>query len=78
VLAARGTYSFSTELFAKCYVQWNDADHKVATNLLLDYIYSPRSHIYLVLNENRNTLKAAPHRINDRMVLLKCTYLWSL
>lgn len=53
-------------------------EKRVSSNLLLDYIYSPRSHIYLVFNENRNTLEAAPHKINDRMVLLKFTYLWSL
>jgi len=78
VLSTRWTYSFTTEFFVKYYVQWNSVEKRVSSNLLLDCIYSPRSHIYLVLNENRNTLEAAPHRINDRMVLLKCTYLWSL
>ncbi|MBN2289935.1 MAG: carbohydrate binding family 9 domain-containing protein [Candidatus Glassbacteria bacterium] len=75
LLAGRWTYSFSTELFAKLYLQWNDADNKIATNLLIDYIYKPRCHVYLVFNENRDTLI---HRAKDRMVLLKLTYLWSL
>ncbi|HUU29131.1 MAG TPA: carbohydrate binding family 9 domain-containing protein [archaeon] len=78
VLAGRWTYSFSTELFAKCYVQWNDADHKIATNFLIDYIYKPKSHIYLVFNENRDTALYALSKVKDRMLLLKFTYLWSL
>ena len=75
LLAGRWTYSFSTELFAKLYLQWNDADHKIATNLLIDYIYKPRCHFYLVYNENRDTFI---NGIKDRMILLKFTYLWNL
>jgi Domain of unknown function (DUF5916) len=78
LLAGRWTYSFSTELFAKFYLQWNDADHRVATNLLIDYIYSPRCHIYLVFNENRDTLMLSDSKVKDRMLLLKLTYLWSV
>ena len=78
VLSTRWTYSFTTEFFVKYYLQWNSVEKRVSSNLLLDYIYSPRSHIYLVFNENRNTLSSAPHRIYDRMLLLKFTYLWSL
>jgi len=78
VLATRGTYSFSTELFAKCYVQWNDADHRVSTNLLLDYIYKPRCHFYLVYNENRDTSIPGSSLVQERVFLVKFTYLWSL
>jgi len=78
ILMGRWTWSFSPDLFAKCYVQWNDADNKVRTNFLLDYIYKPKSHIYLVFNENRNTYAAALHDVQDRMLVLKFTYLYSL
>jgi hypothetical protein len=78
VLSTRWTYSFTTELFAKYYLQWNSVENRVSSNLLIDFIYSPRSHIYLVFNENRNTLDDALHRVYDRMLLLKFTYLWSV
>ena len=78
LLAGRWTYSFTTELFAKCYVQWNDADHKIATNFLIDYIYKPRSHIYLVYNENRGSLYSSIRKVKDRIFLLKFTYLWNV
>ncbi|MEA2062051.1 MAG: DUF5916 domain-containing protein [Gemmatimonadota bacterium] len=78
VLSTRWVYSFTTEFLVKYYLQWNSVENRVSSNLLLDYIYSPRSHIYLVFNENRNTLDAALHRVYDRMLLLKFTYLWSV
>ncbi len=78
ILMGRWTYSFSTDLFAKCYVQWNDADNRVRTNFVLDYIYKPKSHIYLVFNENRYTYADAIHDVQDRMLVLKFTYLYSL
>ncbi|MFC1562607.1 DUF5916 domain-containing protein [candidate division KSB1 bacterium] len=78
ILSGRWTYCYSPELLAKYYVQWNDADHKIAMNFLIDYIYKPRSHIYLVYNENRDTLINSVKNINDRVLLLKFTYLWSL
>lgn len=78
ILAGRWTWSFTTDLFAKCYVQWNDADNRVRTNFLIDYIYKPKSHIYLVFNENRNTFSRALHNVNDRMFVLKFTYLHSI
>lgn len=78
ILASRFTYSVTTELFAKCFVQWNDADRRFSTNILVDYIYKPRSHIYLVYNENRNTLNRLSNNLRDRILLLKFTYLLSL
>ncbi len=86
VLATRWTYSFTTELFAKAYVQWNDLYDRVSTNLLIDYIYRPKSHIYLVFNNNRHLLSTTgedqllpdSRHINDWMVMLKLTYLYGI
>jgi len=77
LLVLRLTYSFSTELFAKYYVQYNDTDHHLSTNLLIDYIYRPRSHVYLVFNENRDRLNRGGG-LRDRVLLMKFTYLWNL
>ena len=78
-LSGRWTYSFTTDLFAKYYLQWNDADHRLAANLLIDYIYKPRCHIYLVFNENRDTtLQLGSRKMKERLILLKLTYLWSV
>ena len=73
VLATRWTYCFTTDLFAKTYIQWNSADERLSANFLIDWTYRPCSHIYFVYNENRNTLY---NRTNDRLFLIKFTYVW--
>ena len=78
IFAGLWTYSFTTDLFAKCYVQWNDADNRIVSNFLIDYIYKPKSHLYLVFNENRNTYADAMHEVNERLLTVKFTYLYSL
>ncbi|MBN1291512.1 MAG: carbohydrate binding family 9 domain-containing protein [Candidatus Latescibacteria bacterium] len=78
VFAGRWTYSFTTNMFAKCYIQWNDADEKIATNLLFDYIYRPKSHLYIVYNENRDSTNGSSQTVRDRMLQLKLTYLWNI
>jgi hypothetical protein len=75
VLSSRWTHSFTPDLFAKAYLQWNTADKRFSANFLLDYTYKPRSHIYLVYNENQDTLL---HQPKDRIFMLKLTYLWQI
>lgn len=72
VLSTRWTYSFTPDLFTKAYLQWNSADERFSANFLLDYAYRPRSHVYLVYNENHDTLLNEPR---DRMIMLKMTWL---
>ena len=73
--ATRWTYAFTPDLFTKAYLQWNSADERFSANFLLDYAYKPRSHIYLVYNENQDTERGRP---KDRIVMLKLTYLWQI
>lgn len=75
VLSTRWTYSFTPDFFAKAYVQWNSADKRFSGNFIIDYAYKPKSHIYLVYNENQNTQHWQP---TDRIIMLKMTYLWQI
>lgn len=76
--AGRFSYSFNPQLFAKYYIQWNDTNKKVIGNFLLNYIYKPKSHFYLVYNENRNTGMPILKSIKNRALLVKFIYLWNL
>ncbi len=78
ILSTRFNYSFTTELFAKAFLQWNDADHRISTYFLVDWIYRPKSHLYLVYRDTRNTLLSRFDNFRDRTIQLKLTYLWSL
>ncbi|RQW10014.1 hypothetical protein EH222_03050 [candidate division KSB1 bacterium] len=75
VLSTRWTYSFTPDFFTKAYLQWNTADNRFSGNIILDWAYRPRSHIYLVYNEIQDTLSGEP---TDRIIMLKMTYLWQI
>jgi len=75
VLSTRWTYSFSPDFLAKAYIQWNKADHRFSGNFIIDWAYRPRSHIYLVYNENQDTLQRQP---TDRIFMVKMTCLWQI
>ena len=80
-LGLRAFYFFSTELYLKAYVQWNDdklnfdGRERVISNVLLRWIYSPESNLYLVYNDGR---LVGPNQteIVNRTFMLKATFFW--
>jgi len=80
-LGIRALYYFSTELYFKAYVQWNDdklrfgGKEKLISNFLVRWIYSPGSDLYLLYNDGR-MFGHGPDEINNRTLMLKFTYLW--
>ena len=77
VMSGRISYSFTTDLFAKLFAQWNDEGEIVSTNFLLHYIYRPGSDFYLVYTESWDTSEGKV-RTDSRTILAKVTYLWNL
>jgi hypothetical protein len=80
-LGIRAFYFFSTELYFKTYVQWNDdklkfgGKEKIISNFLIRWIYSPGSDIYLLYNDGR-MLGPGMDEINNRTLMFKIIYLW--
>jgi hypothetical protein len=54
-VSTRVSYSFSPTLFAKAFVQYNDARRLASLNLLLWNIYRPGSDFYVVYNQQWDT-----------------------
>lgn len=74
----RVNYSHSNRLISKVFVQHNSATDRLIVNLRLDFIYRPNSHIYLVVNDARET--GGPNTSLDarqRAVILKIVHLVS-
>lgn len=77
----RSYYYFNTELYLKAYIQLNDdrlrydGREKVVSNLMLRWIYSPGSNIYLVYNDGR-LIGPGAKEIQNRAVMLKATFFW--
>ncbi|MBC8182491.1 carbohydrate binding family 9 domain-containing protein [candidate division KSB1 bacterium] len=80
-LGCRLYYYFSTKLYLKAYLQYNDDrkenDGNILTlaNILLRWIYRPGSDLYLVYNESRE-MGASKSEITNRTLMLKATYFW--
>ena len=67
-------YAFTTDLFVKSYIQWNDLDQRVSANVLVGWEYRPGSEIYLVYDESRDRFDRPNLAARNRMLLAKCTY----
>ena len=81
VLGCRLYYFFSTKLYLKAYLQWND-DRKAnnreriaLSNVLMRWTYQPGSDLYLVYNESRS-FGPIGERLFNRTVVLKLTFFW--
>jgi hypothetical protein len=80
-LGLRLLYFFSTELYIKTYLQWNDdklaqdGNEKIISNILLRWIYSPGSDLYLLYNDGR-LLGPRQTEISNRTFMMKLTFLW--
>ncbi len=56
VYGVRADYGFSTRLFLSAFLQYNDADAQVVTNVRLNYLHGPLSDLFLVYTERRDTV----------------------
>lgn len=80
-LGLRMFYFFSTTLYLKAYVQWNDDKYynagkeKIVSDILLRWIYSPACNLYLVYNDSR-LLGPGHNEITNRTLMVKVTYFW--
>ena len=71
----RLSYAFSTRLFLNTLMQYNRLENTISTNFRLNYIHSPGSDIYLVINDNRGDTPGSVWDLDNRGIILKVTYL---
>ena len=76
IFGSRISYSFSTDLFTKLFVQWNSDRNLVTTNFLVNYIYRPGSDFYFVFNQTYGTDSLSTGLL-DTTLVGKVTYWWN-
>jgi hypothetical protein len=80
-LGLRMFYFFSTDLYLKAYIQWNDDKYynagkeRIVSDILLRWIYSPACNLYVVYNDAR-LIGPGQNEIINRTLMLKVTYFW--
>ncbi len=75
IAAARIIYSFTPELYAKAYLQYNDEDDVFKTNFLIRWIYKPGANIYFIYNETREVGEQI--LLKDQVIMVKMTFLFN-
>jgi hypothetical protein len=73
-ISNRVLYAFTTDLFVKSFVQWNDLDERLSANVLVGWEYRPGSEIYLVYDEVRDHFASPTLAPRNRLLLAKWTY----
>lgn len=76
IFGGRVGYSFSTDLFAKLYLQWSSDRELVIANFLINYIYRPGSDFYFVFNQTYGT-ESLSSGLRDTTLVAKMTYWWN-
>ncbi len=77
IIGTRIIYSFTPKLFAKAFLQWNSETDEAITNILVNFIHTPGSDLFLVYNDELSTRSGSLASVN-RTLLLKFTYLFNL
>jgi len=75
IAASRIIYSFSPDLFAKAYLQWNEDENLFKSNFLIRWIYKPGANIYFIYNETREL--GTEGYIQDRALMIKVSFLFN-
>ncbi|MEE9500918.1 MAG: DUF5916 domain-containing protein [Candidatus Aminicenantaceae bacterium] len=75
IAATRIIYSFTPDLYAKAYLQYNDDEDVFSSNFLIRWIYKPGANIYFIYNETREV--GNQRYLQDRVVMIKMTFLFN-
>jgi hypothetical protein len=73
---SRVTYTMSPRMFASALVQYNSSNNSVSANLRLRWEYQPGSELFVVYNDDRNTLTRGFPNLSTRAVIIKVNRLF--
>jgi hypothetical protein len=76
LLSTRVTYSMSPRAFVSALVQYNSRNDSVSTNARLRWEYSPGSELFVVYNEERDTLTRRFPGVMNRAFIVKINRLF--
>jgi hypothetical protein len=76
LLGSRVTFAVTPMMFGSALVQYNSGTNTVATNARLRWEYQPGSELFVVYNEERNTLTRRFPGLNERSFIVKVNRLF--
>jgi TolB-like protein len=78
LVTARTTYSVTPLMFVSALLQYNSSRHALSTNVRFRWEYQPGSELFVVYNEQRDTLIAPPRftELENRALIIKLNRLF--
>ncbi len=71
VISTRATYTMTPLMFATALVQYNSGNNTVAANVRFRWEYRPGSELFVVFNEQRDTLVPSSPSLRNRAFIVK-------
>ena len=71
LVTARTTYTFTPLMFVSALLQYNSTNNSVGANVRLRWEYQPGSELFIVYNEQRNTLSPRFPLLENRAFIIK-------
>jgi hypothetical protein len=76
LVGSRVTYTMTPLMFASALIQYNSSNNRVSTNLRLRWEYQPGSELFVVYNEERDTLAPRFSNLQNRAFIVKINRLF--
>jgi hypothetical protein len=76
LVGSRVTYAMTPRMFASALLQYNSSARTMASNIRLRWEYLPGSELFVVYNEQRDTLVPAFPELSNRSVIVKINRLF--
>jgi Domain of unknown function (DUF5916) len=76
LVGSRVTYTMTSKMFASALVQYASSTHRVSTNARLRWEYQPGSELFVVYNEERDTVIARFPDLKNRAFIVKVNRLF--
>jgi hypothetical protein len=76
LIGSRATYTMTPLMFVSALIQYNSASHVVASNLRLRWEYRAGSELFVVFNEQRDTLTSGFPELANRSFIVKVNRLF--
>jgi hypothetical protein len=71
LVGSRVTYTMTPLMFVSALVQYNTSNHTMASNVRLRLEYAPGSQLFIVYNDQRDTLAPAFPDLQNRAFIIK-------
>ena len=75
-MTARTTYSVTPLMFVSALVQYNSSNHSLGANIRLRWEYQPGSELFVVYDEQRDTMIRGYPELDTRAFIVKITRLF--